>query len=133
MLTLSSAQDSTVLSSSSSSSLQSLEKINKRRDLQQQLTEAKLQQADALLADAQEKHKREKEYVSLAAQELSTCVRDVSLAPPTHGQRKGCHGAVDHAGHMSAHDRTSSGKRRRFVSAAVKQSVRYVFPSSFAL
>lgn len=44
--------------------LQSLEKMNKRRDLQQQLMEAKLQQADALLADAQEKHKREKEYVS---------------------------------------------------------------------
>lgn len=38
--------------------------MNKRRDLQQQLMEAKLQQADALLADAQEKHKREKEYVS---------------------------------------------------------------------
>lgn len=44
--------------------LQSLEKMNKRRDLQQQLMEAKLQQADALLADAEEKHKREKEYVS---------------------------------------------------------------------
>lgn len=113
---------------SSSSSLQSLEKINKRRDLQQQLTEAKLQQADALLADAQEKHKREKEYVSPAAQEPGTCVRDVSLAPPTHGQRQGCHGAVDHAGHMSAHD-----KKRRFVSAAVKQGVRHVFPSSLAL
>lgn len=115
------------LSSSSFSSLQSLEKINKRRDLQQQLTEAKLQQANALLADAQEKHKREKEYVSPAAQE------PVSLAPPTHGQRQGCHGAVDHAGHMSAHDRTSSGKRRRFVSAAAKQSGGHVFPSSFAL
>lgn len=45
-------------------SLQSLEKINKRRDLQQKLTEAKLQQANALLAEAEEKHKREKEYVS---------------------------------------------------------------------
>lgn len=44
--------------------LQSLEKMNKRRDLQQQLMEAKLQQADAQLVDAQEKHKREKEYVS---------------------------------------------------------------------
>lgn len=45
--------------------LQSLEKINNRRDLQQKLTDAKLQQANALLAEAEEKHKREKEYVSL--------------------------------------------------------------------
>lgn len=44
--------------------LQGLDKMNKRRDLQQQLMEAKLQQAEALLADAEEKHKREKEYVS---------------------------------------------------------------------
>ncbi|XP_068199387.1 alpha-taxilin isoform X1 [Antennarius striatus] len=42
---------------------ESLEKMNRRRDLQQQLTDARLQQADALLADAQEKHKREKEYL----------------------------------------------------------------------
>lgn len=42
-----------------------MEKINKRRDLQQKLTEAKLQQANALLSEAEEKHKREKEYVSL--------------------------------------------------------------------
>ncbi|CAK6969591.1 beta-taxilin [Scomber scombrus] len=41
----------------------SLEKINKHRDLQQQLTEAKLQQANAVLAEAQEKHIREKEYL----------------------------------------------------------------------
>lgn len=45
--------------------LQGLEKMNKRRDLQQQLMEAKLQQAEALLTEAQEKHKREKEYVSM--------------------------------------------------------------------
>lgn len=38
--------------------------MNKRRDLQQQLMEAKMEQADAVLVDAQEKHKREKEYVS---------------------------------------------------------------------
>ncbi|KAM9339483.1 beta-taxilin-like isoform 2-T2 [Symphorus nematophorus] len=48
---------------------QSLEKINKRRDLQQKLTEAKLQQADALLAEAEEKHKREKEYLLVQAAE----------------------------------------------------------------
>ncbi|XP_030262058.1 beta-taxilin-like isoform X1 [Sparus aurata] len=42
---------------------ESLEKINNRRDLQQKLTDAKLQQANALLAEAEEKHKREKEYL----------------------------------------------------------------------
>lgn len=42
---------------------ESLEKINKHRDLQHKLTEAKLQQANALLTEAQEKHKREKEYL----------------------------------------------------------------------
>uniref|UniRef100_A0A3P9JYA6 Taxilin beta a n=1 Tax=Oryzias latipes TaxID=8090 RepID=A0A3P9JYA6_ORYLA len=42
---------------------ESLEKINKHRDLQHQLTEAKLQQANALLSEAEEKHKREKEYL----------------------------------------------------------------------
>lgn len=51
-------------------SLQSLEKINNRRDLQQKLTDAKLQQANALLAEAEEKHKREKEYVSLENYEM---------------------------------------------------------------
>lgn len=51
-------------------SLQSLEKINNRRDLQQKLTDAKLQQANALLAEAEEKHKREKEYVSLSLKKL---------------------------------------------------------------
>ncbi|XP_034555048.1 alpha-taxilin-like [Notolabrus celidotus] len=42
---------------------ESLENINERRDLQQKLTEAKLQQANALLSEADEKHKREKEYL----------------------------------------------------------------------
>lgn len=44
--------------------LQSLEKINKHHELQLKLSDAKLQQANALLTEAQEKHKREKEYVS---------------------------------------------------------------------
>lgn len=64
-------------------SLQSLEKINNRRDLQQKLTDAKLQQANALLAEAEEKHKREKEYVSLSLKTMrcfyfshhTTCVK----------------------------------------------------------
>lgn len=47
-----------------SPSLQSLEKINKHRDLQHKLSDARLQQANALLAEAEQKHKREKEYVS---------------------------------------------------------------------
>ncbi|XP_070781839.1 alpha-taxilin [Enoplosus armatus] len=42
---------------------ESLEKIDQRRDLQNKLTEAKLQQANALLKEAEEKHKREKEYL----------------------------------------------------------------------
>ncbi|XP_026164074.1 alpha-taxilin isoform X2 [Mastacembelus armatus] len=42
---------------------ESLEKINRHRDLQHKLTEAKLQQATALLAEAEDKHKREKEYL----------------------------------------------------------------------
>ncbi|XP_067427888.1 beta-taxilin isoform X2 [Thunnus thynnus] len=46
---------------------QNLEKINKHRDLQCQLSEAKLQQANALLANAEEKHKREKEYLLVQA------------------------------------------------------------------
>uniref|UniRef100_A0A8P4GBI5 Beta-taxilin n=1 Tax=Dicentrarchus labrax TaxID=13489 RepID=A0A8P4GBI5_DICLA len=42
---------------------ESLENINKRRDLQHKLTEAKLQQANVLLTEAEEKHQREKEYL----------------------------------------------------------------------
>ncbi|XP_029705236.1 beta-taxilin [Takifugu rubripes] len=42
---------------------ESLEKINRHHELQLKLSEAKLQQADALLTEAQEKHKREKEYL----------------------------------------------------------------------
>jgi len=42
---------------------ETLEKINNTRDLQHKLTEAKLQQTNALLAEAEEKHKREKEYL----------------------------------------------------------------------
>ncbi|XP_055088241.1 alpha-taxilin isoform X1 [Periophthalmus magnuspinnatus] len=42
---------------------ESLEKINKHRDLQQKLTEARLAQSNALLVEAEEKHKREKEYL----------------------------------------------------------------------
>ncbi|MED6293822.1 hypothetical protein CHARACLAT_014607 [Characodon lateralis] len=48
---------------------ESLEKINKHRDLQHKLTEAKLQQANALLTEAEEKHKREKEYLLVQAAE----------------------------------------------------------------
>ncbi|XP_029985362.1 alpha-taxilin-like isoform X1 [Sphaeramia orbicularis] len=46
---------------------ESLEKINRHRDLQLKLSEAKLQQANALLAEAEEKHKREKEYLLMEA------------------------------------------------------------------
>ncbi|XP_031735276.1 beta-taxilin-like isoform X1 [Anarrhichthys ocellatus] len=46
-----------------------LEKINKHRDLQHKLTEAKLKQAHALLSEGEEKHKREKEYLLVQAAE----------------------------------------------------------------
>jgi len=42
---------------------ESLEKIFKHRDLQQKLADAKLEQAQAQLVEADEKHKREKEYL----------------------------------------------------------------------
>uniref|UniRef100_A0A672PT47 Taxilin beta n=1 Tax=Sinocyclocheilus grahami TaxID=75366 RepID=A0A672PT47_SINGR len=42
---------------------QSLEKIFKHRDLQQKLSDAKLEEANMLLSQAEEKHKREKEYL----------------------------------------------------------------------
>ncbi|XP_059212721.1 beta-taxilin [Centropristis striata] len=42
---------------------ESLEKLNKHRELQYKLTEAKLQQANAQLTEAEERHKREKEYL----------------------------------------------------------------------
>ncbi|XP_073709298.1 beta-taxilin isoform X2 [Garra rufa] len=41
----------------------SLEKIFKHRDLQQKLSDAKLEEANMLLSQAEEKHKREKEYL----------------------------------------------------------------------
>ncbi|KAJ8355843.1 hypothetical protein SKAU_G00186370 [Synaphobranchus kaupii] len=42
---------------------ENLEKIFKHRDLQQKLSDAKLEQANMLLKEAEEKHKREKEYL----------------------------------------------------------------------
>ncbi|KAJ8396182.1 hypothetical protein AAFF_G00020490 [Aldrovandia affinis] len=42
---------------------ESLEKIFKHRDLQQKLSDAKLEQANILLKEAEDKHKREKEYL----------------------------------------------------------------------
>lgn len=43
---------------------QSLEKLFKQKDLQQKLADAKLEEANLRLKEAQEKHSREKEYVS---------------------------------------------------------------------
>ncbi|AWP20476.1 putative beta-taxilin [Scophthalmus maximus] len=42
---------------------ESLEKLSRHRELQHKLTEAKLEESNALLAQAQEKHHREKEYL----------------------------------------------------------------------
>uniref|UniRef100_A0A8C6M5I9 Taxilin beta b n=1 Tax=Nothobranchius furzeri TaxID=105023 RepID=A0A8C6M5I9_NOTFU len=57
---------------------ESLEKINKHRDLQHKLTEAKLQQANALLAEAEDKHKREKEYLLVQAAEWKLQARTLT-------------------------------------------------------
>ncbi|CAL8315366.1 unnamed protein product [Lota lota] len=46
---------------------ESLEKVNHHRDLQHKLAEAKLEQANALLAEAEDKHRREKEYLLVQA------------------------------------------------------------------
>ncbi|KAM4632663.1 beta-taxilin isoform 2-T3 [Polymixia lowei] len=46
---------------------ESLTKINHHRDLQQKLSEAKLEQSNTLLVQAEEKHKREKEYLLVQA------------------------------------------------------------------
>ncbi|XP_056336877.1 beta-taxilin isoform X2 [Danio aesculapii] len=48
---------------------ESLEKIFKHRDLQQKLSDAKLEEANMLLTQAEEKHKREKEYLLTQAAE----------------------------------------------------------------
>uniref|UniRef100_A0A8C1DBN2 Taxilin beta n=1 Tax=Cyprinus carpio carpio TaxID=630221 RepID=A0A8C1DBN2_CYPCA len=48
---------------------ESLEKIFKHRDLQQKLSDAKLEEANMLLSQAEEKHKREKEYLLTQAAE----------------------------------------------------------------
>uniref|UniRef100_A0A8C8IXX1 Beta-taxilin n=1 Tax=Oncorhynchus tshawytscha TaxID=74940 RepID=A0A8C8IXX1_ONCTS len=49
---------------------ESLEKIFKHHDLQQKLSDAKLEQAHAQLQEADEKHKREKEYLVLYSQKF---------------------------------------------------------------
>uniref|UniRef100_A0A4W5R6G0 Taxilin beta n=1 Tax=Hucho hucho TaxID=62062 RepID=A0A4W5R6G0_9TELE len=48
---------------------ESLEKIFKHHDLQQKLSDTKLEQANAQLQEAEEKHKREKEYLLVHAAE----------------------------------------------------------------
>lgn len=50
--------------------MQTLEKIFKHRDLQQKVSDAKLEEANMLLTQAEEKHKREKEYVRQADTDL---------------------------------------------------------------
>lgn len=42
---------------------QHLDKIFKHRELQQKLVDAKLEQAQEMMKEAEERHKREKEYV----------------------------------------------------------------------
>lgn len=43
--------------------LQHLDKIFKHRELQQKLVDAKLEQSQEMMQEAEERHEREKEYV----------------------------------------------------------------------
>lgn len=43
--------------------LQHIDKVFKHKDLQQQLVDAKLQQAQEMLKEAEERHQREKDFV----------------------------------------------------------------------
>lgn len=43
--------------------LQHIDKVFKHKDLQQQLVDAKLRQAQELLNDSEDRHKKEKEFV----------------------------------------------------------------------
>lgn len=46
---------------------QHIDKVFKHKDLQQQLVDAKLQQAKEMLKEAEERHQREKDFVRLGA------------------------------------------------------------------
>lgn len=46
---------------------QHIDKVFKHKDLQQQLVDAKLQQAQEMLKEAEERHQREKDFVSVGA------------------------------------------------------------------
>lgn len=45
--------------------LQHIDKVFKHKDLQQQLVDAKLQQTQEMLKEAEERHQREKDFVRL--------------------------------------------------------------------
>lgn len=47
--------------------LQHIDKVFKHKELQQQLVDAKLQQAQEMLKEAEERHQREKDFVSVGA------------------------------------------------------------------
>lgn len=46
--------------------LQHLDKMFKQRELQQKLVDARLEQAQEYIKEAEEKHKREKDFVSFS-------------------------------------------------------------------
>lgn len=49
---------------------QHIDKVFKHKELQQQLVDAKLQQAQEMLKEAEERHQREKDFVSLGGTSL---------------------------------------------------------------
>ncbi|GAA6065537.1 beta-taxilin isoform X2 [Tachysurus ichikawai] len=56
---------------------ETLEKIFRQRDLQQELSDAKLEEANLRLKEAEEKHKREKEYLLTHAAEWKLQVKEL--------------------------------------------------------
>lgn len=49
---------------------QHIDKVFKHKELQQQLVDAKLQQTTQLIKEADEKHQREREFVSFLKKEI---------------------------------------------------------------
>lgn len=59
--------------------LQHIDKVFKHKDLQQQLVDAKLQQAQEMLKEAEERHQREKDFVRLRPQGWGSGRRQVGF------------------------------------------------------
>lgn len=61
--------------------LQHLDKVFKQRELQQKLVDARLEQAQAHMKEVDEKHKREKDFVSFFNNLVRLCKCDLTYFP----------------------------------------------------